>query len=120
MSLVPGEDEVSEAEWERMVEEDPDTLFALVGGGNLRISDLTFAAEILGRSKDTARVLLTLIPLLASPSPLVREGAVLGLAHHPTTEVEWLLRRLISSEQCDPVRRVMKDVLEEIAENRQP
>lgn len=69
-----------EAAFERMAREDPQRLLAWVASGELRPGFLTYAAEHAGLVDDSAAVRAVLVPLLDHPSPLVREGALLGLS----------------------------------------
>lgn len=107
-----------ELAFEHLLDVDPDTLFDLVSSGALGVADMTFATEILGQSKDTARVVVTLLPLLDNPSPLVREGAMLGLANQalvspPSDAVMARLRVLSESDPLCALRLVATDILEE-------
>jgi hypothetical protein len=69
-------DSPCEAMFEYLAQTAPLELIRLASG--LRPSQLTFAAEWLGRSGDP-RARLVLLGLLRHVSPLVREGAIYGL-----------------------------------------
>ena len=85
--------------FERLIEADPDELLRLVGEQILAPADLTFAAEALGQIK-AASTVSTLIRLLAHPSPIVREGAIYGLALH--LEDDRVPAKLLSVAGADP------------------
>lgn len=66
-----------ENEYKRLAEADPDLLVEWVESGELnQPSDLTFAAEYLGKCPGSLPVLLR---LLKHDSSLVREGSIYGL-----------------------------------------
>lgn len=64
-------------QFDRLEKEYPELLLDWVNSGELRPSQLTFAAENLGQIPEALPILLD---LLNHESPLVREGAVIGLA----------------------------------------
>lgn len=68
----------SERLFEELVDRDPNELMRLIRSETLATYDLTFAAEILGRTA-TPEACEVLLELTCHESPLVREGAVLGL-----------------------------------------
>ena len=57
-------------------------LAQLIQSQQLAAADLTFAAEILGNSKDHELVRTVLTPLLSHVEAVVREGAIYGLTNH--------------------------------------
>ncbi len=73
---------------------------------------LTFAAEILGRKSSPLLAIPALLPLLDHDSDIVREGAVLGLSHHMTTDVVSRLQRTAERDASEAVRTVARDILE--------
>lgn len=71
-----------EAYYEKLCNTDPDELANLVSSNKLRPSQLTFAAEWLGRSTSPrAHSILESLALDEAQSALVREGAYYGLLH---------------------------------------
>ena len=71
--------QATESEFERMAIESPKELVLWINKGNLRPSQLTFAAEALANASDPFLVVPCLLRLLDHSSSLVREGAVYGL-----------------------------------------
>src|SRR5687767_8980803 len=65
-----------ENSFKALAKEDPDKLIRWVNSGLLEPADLTFAAEHLGSIYSS---LPTLVHLLTHESPVVREGAIIGL-----------------------------------------
>ena len=88
----------------------PLELLRLVANGGLEVADLTFAAEIAGRIQD-ARVVSVLLPLLHHASPVVREGALYGLASHADERVLADIRTLAAKDPSPGVRAAAEDVL---------
>lgn len=73
----------TEKEFEQLARHDPNRLVRWIETGKLAPSSLTYAVEILGRIvTDSPTVVELLIKLTHHESPLVREGAVYGLAEH--------------------------------------
>lgn len=66
--------------FDEMSRNNPELLDAWICSGELVPTELTFAAEALGGASDGVPFVDTLIMLLLHESPLVREGAVYGLA----------------------------------------
>jgi hypothetical protein len=92
----------------------PAELAALVQQNVVRDTRLTYAAEILGREvSDATLVLPALLPLLRHPSPVVREGAILGLANHLTHQVREALRRVRQDDPGPGVRQAAEDTLDD-------
>jgi hypothetical protein len=90
----------------------PAELAALVRQGVVRDTRLTYAAEILGRDVNDATIVVrALLPLLKHPSPLVREGAILGLSYHLTDEVREALSRVVQQDPSPGVRTAAQDTL---------
>jgi hypothetical protein len=83
--------------------------------GTLRGGDLTFAAEILGRASeaDGAVVRRALLPLLAHPEAVVREGAVYGLTRHQDAAVQTALETMAATDPYEVLRTAALDALEE-------
>ncbi len=101
----------SEAAFEAMARLDPDRLIALLGGG-LEPSDLTFAAEIAGRMLRGSVLVARLRELLNHARPVVREGALYGLAFHLAEPgVAMDIRRVAREDPSSAIRSVAADLL---------
>lgn len=112
---------IGKTEFKRLAREDPLQLLALVQGGTLRVSDLTYAAEALGdiKTDHTIAAVLVLLRVTENPGPLVREGAILGLAESPLRhrdDVGQHLSLLAKSDDSRGVRETVGEALETIAE----
>lgn len=104
--------EPCEALFKRLATENPDELLSALDSGVLAPHDLTFAAEAAGDIRDTRRVQVALFALLRHVSPLVREGAIYGLAKlPPTDEVQTALREISQNDASAGVRAAAADVL---------
>lgn len=101
-----------EATFEWLADNSPRSLSNLIGSGLLRPADLTFAAEALGRSSDSALVRSTLVDLLCHESAVVREGAIYGLSNHLDDAVRALLQRIAAEDPSTAVRDVARDAYE--------
>jgi hypothetical protein len=98
--------------FEYLAEVYPTQLIALLGCNRLVAANLTFAAEIAGRIENSALVRSALLPLLEHGDPVVREGALYGLAKHMDEETR---RRVLQVGANDPnleVRQAANDFLE--------
>jgi hypothetical protein len=98
--------------FEYLAEVYPTQLIALLGCNRLVAANLTFAAEITGRIENSVLVRSALLPLLEHDHPVVREGALYGLAKHLDEEIR---RRILLVGTNDPnieVRQAANDVLE--------
>lgn len=106
---------VGDGRLERMAREDPRGLVRLLApSALLPIEDLTFAAEIAGRLiEDSELVRPALVALLDRADPVVREGAILGLAHHghASEDVLWLMRGMRARDPSPGVRAAASDLL---------
>ncbi|MFO0839534.1 MAG: HEAT repeat domain-containing protein [Phycisphaerae bacterium] len=102
----------SRDQFHRLVQADPRWLIDLVESGTLRPSNLTFAAEILGSVDDRALVDPVLLVLLGHDSPLVREGAVYGLACSGSAKVRAQLQFVADNDPSPGVRRAAQEVLD--------
>jgi hypothetical protein len=96
------------AEFERLSQEDPAQLLAWVRSGELQPSDLTFAAEYLGRNVDATSVL---IDITKHESPIVREGALHGLYQIMST-IDCKILYVSEADESPGVRYVAKDIAE--------
>ncbi len=101
----------SEALFERLAKEDPARLVRILKS-NLSPGHLTHAAEIAGRELPSDVVVPTLLELLLHASPLVREGAIYGLAVHRSTAVDAALKSLIERDASPGVRAAAESILE--------
>ena len=97
--------------FEYLAVEHPDQLVRLLLSMKMPISDLTFAAEIAGRIDDSSTVRPILLGLLCHPDPVVREGAIYGLARHVDSAVIAELRRLTATDLSPAVRTAASDLL---------
>jgi HEAT repeat protein len=78
----------------------------------MKVSQLTFAAEELGEEAPEEIAVPALLPLLEHKSPVVREGAIYGLAHHLSNEkVKTKLDELAQKDTSPGVREAASDVL---------
>lgn len=102
-----------EAAFEYILCQSPSELVVLINDGDLHPSDLTFAAEILGRCADSVLVRAALLPLLQHEAAVVREGAVYGLAKHRNEETNKHLRLVASSDSSPGVQTAARDALNE-------
>jgi hypothetical protein len=102
----------SEALFERLAVDDPDRLLSLLEDAKLEPSMLTFAAEIAGRLLPSGSVTPVLLGLLEHPSPLVREGAIYGLAEHAGDAIAERIQEIAKSDPSPGVRAAAADVLE--------
>ena len=108
---TPDPNAPSDALFERLATQDPARLVRMLKSG-LEPALLTHAAEIAGRELPSDAVLHTLLELLAHESPLVREGAIYGLAAHVGDQVDTGLRKLAENDPSPGVRTAAHDVLE--------
>jgi hypothetical protein len=99
-------------EW--MADNEPGALLELIRGGTLEYYDLTFAAEIAGRIADHSAVVQVLMPLLDHPEPVVREGAIYGLARHVIAEVIERIRDIAANDNSPGVRKAARGLLEDV------
>jgi hypothetical protein len=89
----------------------PHDLVKLIEQDRLEPSDLTFAAEALGRSNIGWLVRRALKPLLRHASAVVREGAIYGLQKHLNAEVRAALASVVNSDASPAVRNAAEDAL---------
>lgn len=91
----------------------PRDLAKLIERDRLAPSDLTFAAEALGRSSQGWLVRAVLPPLLRHSSAVVREGAIYGLQRHLDAEIRGLLLAVSKTDPSAAVRTAAEDALSE-------
>jgi len=101
----------SEAEFERLAQEEPSELLQILKTGVLLSADLTFAAEAAGRIPDSDRVKKALLPLLKHPSAVVREGAIYGLARHLDKQIATALEKLAYEDDSPGVREAALELI---------
>lgn len=89
-----------EALFKLWAEYSPEELLSAMSSGVLEPHDLTFAAEAAGRIADATRAIPALLALLDHTSPLVREGAIYGLAPH--ADDPSVAARLLAVSNNDP------------------
>ena len=111
-----------EAKFKYLAEHDVPTLRRYVMTAKLGEAHLSIAAEILGRADDEDQTVRAfLLELLRHPSPVVREGAVIGLYYHVARYDDPLLRRIDELRKNDPspgVRATADEVIEEAEERK--
>lgn len=88
--------------FERWAKEDPERLVRVLTDGSLPDTLLTFAAEIAGKALPSDVVLPALVELLHHASPVVREGALLGIEHHMKAVTMREYARLLAMAANDP------------------
>jgi hypothetical protein len=102
------------AVFEGLARTDPAELLSIVRHDRAADSRLTFAVEILGEHVRQPWVAGALLEIVASHrSPLVREGAVLGLSHHmERLGVRDALRARAAGDPSPGVRATAQDILD--------
>jgi hypothetical protein len=101
----PDPNALSEALFERLASEEPRRLIALIESGELPPHFLTYAVEVVGRDLSGELAIAPLLRTLGSPSALVREGTVIGLAHHAAdARVIAALKQLAAEDPSPAVR----------------
>lgn len=83
----------------------------LSANGVLDNAELTLAAEAMGRSENTALVRKTLLPLLKHSVPVVREGAMYGLACLGSRDIRLAIETMARRDDHQGVRRAAEAVL---------
>ncbi len=92
---------------------EPLELIDLIRSGKLSPGNMTFATEIAGASFSTALAAGILIPLLEHEAPLVREGAICGLAYHlDDSHCREAVKRVAGTDDSVGVRSTAQDALE--------
>lgn len=104
--------EPTEAELRALAAQNPAQLIRLLRERRLSVAGLTNAAEIAG-ALPTKEVAPILLELLAHPSAVVREGAVLGLGRHVDDDaVRAKLHTIAESDASSGVRATARDMLD--------
>lgn len=101
-----------EETFEELAKNNPNILVKLIIQKKISSEDLTFAAEALGQIQDSNKVRATLLPLLNHNSPIVREGAIYGLANHINNDVKLKLEYIIKNDNSKGVKQTAIDILE--------
>jgi len=83
----------------------------LTTDGLLDDTELSLAAEAIGRAEDEKLVRQTLVPMLKHRSALVREGAIYGLAELGSNEVRSAIATTAKNDKHPGVRRAAGAVL---------
>jgi HEAT repeat protein len=102
-----------EAMFEVLAARFPFDLVKLIEKDGLAPTDLTFAAEALGRSNVSWQVRHTLKPLLDHESAVVREGAIYGLQRHLDDDLRERLAKIAKDDPRAGVRTAAEDALAE-------
>lgn len=104
-----------QAVFEDLARSSPEELAKIIRENRASDTRLTYAAEILGRDVDTPAVAGLLRQIVQThPSPLVREGAVLGLSHHlQRLGIRDAVRRAFTDDPSPGVRRAAAEALED-------
>ena len=99
--------------FELLAKKEPDTLIDMLDG--MGSGDLTFALEELGKFQPISKVGEILLGYMDSLDPLVREGAMLGLAVHKRASGmrEHFVNRL-EVEISLALRELLSDIISEI------
>lgn len=100
-----------EGAFDLLSERFPYDLAKLIENDRLEPSDLTFAAEALGRSSISDLVRRTLVPLLGHDSAVVREGAIYGLQRHINSEIRSTLEEISHIDDSPAVRTAAENTL---------
>ena len=107
MTYIPKHKVHCQALFEELALNDPGALLTLLKPeAGLKVSDLTFAAEIAGRALPTELVESLWLDLLKHECPAVREGALYGLDNHPTSAVREAVRRMAFVDPSPAIRSV--------------
>lgn len=93
-----------EAIFEQWATDSPERLIQAMCGGKLRPTLLTFAAEIAGNHLPSEQIVPALLGLLEHADPIVREGAIYGLAYHEGENISAALRKIVESDSSPGVR----------------
>lgn len=102
-----------ESEFERLAVADPRRLSEWMLSGTLKPHELTLAAEACALAQESSAVVPALVELLRDhPRPLVREGAVYGLAgHRDSDDAVAALRRCVQFDPVGDIRETAEEVL---------
>jgi hypothetical protein len=98
------DDRYCQAEFERLAKESPRELASMLSAKEIPTSRLTYAAEMLGQYATSEIAEIPLLGMLEHWSPLVREGAVLGLSYHLSARVLKALGVVAAKDSSSGVR----------------
>ncbi len=104
--------QICEGYLEELAVEDPIHLARMIRTGLVPENLLTFAAEHLGSTGDSDLVRSALLPLVGHPSPIVREGVLLGLQRHRNEKIDQILVFCASQDPSPGVRLTAVEALE--------
>lgn len=106
-----GSETLTKADMRRLSISAPHLLVAHMKSRTMRPAQLAFAAEVLGAASDAVAAEQAIRPLLEHPSPLVREGAVYGLAQVGSGTSKELLRQVARQDSSPGVREAATEAL---------
>ena len=109
---VEGSERLTPADMKRLAASGIRTLVAHVNSGAMRPAQLALAAELIGDMGDRVTAERTLLALLRHDSPLVREGAVYGLAKLDSPSSLEALRLVAYSDRSPGVREAATEALD--------
>lgn len=102
---------ISRNQLKQLLDIDPELLLLLIECGHLQPSVLTYAAEFAGNISNSKRVRKALTPLLDHSSPMVREGALYGLADHLDSELKKVIAEIVRHDKSPGVKSTAEDIL---------
>lgn len=107
---------LSQNDFELLLAYSPIALAKVIELGSLTNTELTFAAEILGRAEPQFSDIVrwTLLPLLRHPASVVREGAIYGVTRHQNEEIKEVLREISKTDPLECLQEAARDALEEL------
>lgn len=97
--------------FELMSRTEPTRMISWLTSGELSPGSLTHAADIAGNIIKGPEIVFVLLNLLKHESPIVREGAVIGLSTHLDNAVRTALKDHLSNETSHGVRTTIDEVL---------
>ncbi len=103
-----------DAMFEYLVNEEPTVFLNLIRSGSLEPGFLSTAAEFAGQIDDPEQVIPLLLKLTLHDYPMVREGAVYGLASFISVEeVRQYLQKMSKADPSPGVRSAAQEMLED-------
>lgn len=106
-------EKLTEADFRELAVARPTLLVWVVQSGRLRPAQLATAATELGGIGRDFQAEQTLIELLTHEMPMVREGAVYGLARIRSTTARQALRQVVNEDMSPGVREAAEEALED-------
>ncbi len=77
-------------------------------------ADLTWAAEIAGRTLPWELAVVPLVQLATHQSPLVKEGMLNGLSYHMSQPMaKATVQRVADHDSCETIRDIAREMLED-------